>query len=122
MKSFIHWPLAQIQRFWVLLTVVLLVVIGVLSLLPVAQLPEVPGTDKTHHFIAYCALMLPTALRWPKYWWALALCFIAYSGAIELIQPYVNRWGEWLDLAANSGGVVVGTLLGYGLRRSEIND
>ena len=65
-----------------------------------------PGTDKTHHFIAYCALMLPTALAKPKHWPLLALFFIGWSAAIELIQPYVNRYGEWLDLLANATGVL----------------
>ena len=32
-------------------------------------------------------------------------------GAIELIQPYVNRYGEWLDLGANGLGLVVGILI-----------
>ncbi|EEY99166.1 hypothetical protein VOA_001515 [Vibrio sp. RC586] len=34
--------------------------------------------------------------------------FLVYSGFIELVQPYVNRYGEWLDLGANGAGLVVG--------------
>ncbi len=26
---------------------------------------------------------------------------------MELIQPYVNRYGEWLDFAANAGGTAL---------------
>lgn len=100
-----------IKAYWVALTVVILVAITVLSLTPVAELPEVPGTDKSHHFIAYALLMLPTALRKPKKWLLIALFFIAYSGGIELVQPYVNRYGEWLDLLANTGGLVCGIVL-----------
>ena len=37
--------------------------------------------------------------------------FIGYSGLIELIQPYVNRYGEWLDMLANTAGVVCGVAL-----------
>lgn len=39
------------------------------------------------------------------------LLFIAYSGAIELLQPYVNRYGEWLDMAANTVGVFCGLII-----------
>lgn len=100
-----------IQKNWLHITILLLVSIATLSLWPAAYLPEVPGTDKTHHFIAYAALMLPTALRKPKYWLTLTLLFLAFSGAIELIQPYVNRYGEWLDMAANASGLVCGFIL-----------
>ncbi|MGB1263476.1 MAG: VanZ family protein [Cognaticolwellia sp.] len=100
-----------IKQFWQAITVVILALITLGSLFPVEHLPPAPGSDKTHHFIAYCALMLPTALRRPKYWLAIALFFIVYSGAIEIIQPYVNRYGEWLDMAANASGVVLGIML-----------
>ena len=70
-----------------------------------------PGSDKTHHLIAYALLMLPTALRKPDKWILLGLFFIAYSGAIELLQPYVNRYGEWMDMLANSAGVICGLII-----------
>lgn len=76
-----------------------------------AHLPSVPGTDKTHHFIAYSALFFPVALAKPKHWLLIGLFFICWSGAIELIQPYVNRYAEWLDLLANSIGLCCGYLL-----------
>ena len=36
------------------------------------------------------------------------------SGVIELLQAYctTNRSGEWLDFAANTTGVGLGTLIG----------
>ncbi len=66
----------------------------VLSLWPLENLPPVPGSDKVQHLIAYAALMFPIALRKPKYWPLIGLLFIAWSGPIELLQPYVNRYGE----------------------------
>lgn len=105
-----------IQSYWQMITVLTLVTITTLSLWPVANLPVVPGSDKTHHFIAYAALMFPVALRKPRYWLMIGLFFIAWSGMIELIQPYVNRYGEWLDLAANTGGITVGLLAGTVIR------
>lgn len=100
-----------VSRRWALLTLLLLFAITLLSLAPLPQLPSVPGTDKTHHLIAYAALMFPTALRKPGLWRWIGLFFILYSGVIELVQPFVNRYGEWLDLLANSGGVFCGWLL-----------
>lgn len=100
-----------IQKYWLHITLLLLVSIATLSLWPVESLPSVPGTDKNHHFIAYAALMLPTALRQPKQWLMITLAFLIFSGAIELIQPYVNRYGEWLDMAANAFGLVCGLFI-----------
>ena len=100
-----------IQKYWYYLTITLLISIALLSLWPAAQLPSVPGSDKTHHFIGYAALILPVALRQPKYFLIIVIGFLAFSGAIELIQPYVNRYGEWLDMLANTIGLICGWLL-----------
>lgn len=100
------------KKYWLVLTLFLLSAITVLSLTPLPELPPVPGSDKTHHFIAYGSLMLPTAIKKPKNWLWITLFFIAWSGGIELIQPMVNRYGELLDLVANIGGLFVGWLLG----------
>ncbi|WP_198064234.1 VanZ family protein [Neptunomonas qingdaonensis] len=108
--------LSFIRTYWVVISLLILSVITLLSLWPADQLPKVPGTDKTHHFIAYAALMFPVALRQHKYWLVIGLVFIGWSGAIELIQPYVNRYGEWLDMLANSGGILCGALLAYLVR------
>lgn len=99
-----------IKDYWLALTAVILVAITFLSLWPLEQLPSVPGTDKSHHFLAYACLMFPAALRRPRNWLLIGLLFIAYSGTIELVQPYVNRYGEWLDMLANSTGIVCGAL------------
>lgn len=100
-----------IYRYWIVITLLLLFIITFLSLTPLESLPAVPGTDKSHHFIAYAALMFGVALRKPKNWPFIALFFICWSGGIEILQPYVNRYGEWLDLAANGGGLICGIVL-----------
>lgn len=100
-----------IREYWLSITLLLLTAIATLSLWPVAQLPDVPGTDKTHHFIAYAALIFPTVLRKPQYYLFIVIGFLAFSGAIELIQPYVNRYGEWLDMGANALGLFFGWIL-----------
>nr|WP_321401269.1 VanZ family protein [uncultured Desulfobacter sp.] len=103
----------EIKKRWKALTLLILTAITTLSLLPVAVLPPAPGTDKTHHFIAYAMLMLPAALRRPANWILLGVFFILYSGAIELIQPFVNRYGEWMDLLANSVGILCGVIIAW---------
>lgn len=99
------------------LSVILLALVTITSLFPAEHLPKVPGSDKTHHFISYALIMFPAGLARPKHWAYIALFIIAWSGMIELIQPYVNRYGEWLDLAANAGGVSIGLITGRLLGR-----
>ena len=99
-----------IGKYWISITLFILTVITFLSLWPLEEFPSVPGNDKTHHIIAYAVLMLPTAIREPDYLPAIGLFFIGWSGAIELLQPFVNRYGEFQDLAANITGLVCGLL------------
>lgn len=110
-----------VSKYWWHLSVLVLAAITVLSLIPLPELPEFPGSDKTHHLVAYGVLMLPVALRQPKHWLLIACFFIAWSGAIELIQPYVNRYGEWMDLAANVGGLLLGVVIGFATNKMVVN-
>ena len=95
---------------WLSVMVALLIV--VLSLTPLPQLPDVTGSDKTHHIIAYAALAIPTAIATPRRVWLLATLYVLLGGMIELIQPFVNRYGEWLDFIANIFGVSLGSVFG----------
>ena len=107
-------PLTQfINRYWIQLSLVMLLAITALSLHPLDNLPEAPGSDKTHHLIAYAALAYPASLRKPKRWQAIITIFALYSGLIELIQPHVNRYGEWMDFLANISGLIVGIALAF---------
>jgi len=83
-----------------------------LSLSPLTQLPDVPGSDKTHHVIAYAVLAIPTAIAMPRRVWMMAFLYICLGGVIELIQPYVNRYGEWLDFIGNVTGVLISSVFG----------
>ena len=113
----LRFPLELTKTHWRLLTCLLFVAIAILSLSPLPELPATPGNDKTHHLIAYGALMFPTALRRPKHWIWLGLLYIALSGAIELIQPLANRHMELADLGANALGILCGTAAGLLLGR-----
>ncbi|MCF6345014.1 MAG: hypothetical protein L3J00_00935 [Thiomicrorhabdus sp.] len=106
-----------VRPYWIWLTLFILFVISFLSLLPLGELPEVAGSDKLHHFVAYAGLFFFVALRKPKFWWVLMLVFIAWGGAIELIQPYMNRYAEWLDFLVNALGVLFGALVGFWCRK-----
>tara|TARA_B110001454_G_scaffold178181_1_gene170911 strand:- start:157 stop:435 length:279 start_codon:yes stop_codon:yes gene_type:complete len=88
-----------------------------LSLYPLPELPEFSGTDKTHHLVAYFILALPSGLRKPKKWALFIFLFILFGGVIEMIQPYVNRYGEWLDFFANTIGVLIGFFSGVILNK-----
>lgn len=105
------------QKYSVLVSLGLAVIIAVLSLTPVPDTPFVRGSDKLHHFIAYAAIALPLGLQAHGWRWsviALGACFV-FGGIIEIIQPYVGRHGEWADVGANilgsSAGFVFGTVM-----------
>lgn len=104
-------------RHWMPLVLLQLLAITTLSLVPLPELPALPGTDKTHHLLAYGCLMFTVAFAKPPTWVHWGLSFLLWSGLIELIQPLVNRHGEWLDLFANAGGLIIGSVLAFALRR-----
>ena len=114
-------PVKFIADYWFILSLFLLAIITVLSLSPLPELPKVPGGDKLHHLVAYASLAIPIAIAGtrrkghPKLIMVL-LFYILWSGGIEILQPYLNRYGEWPDFFANALGVVSGALIGWGAR------
>lgn len=104
-------------RLALALTSVISMAIVILSLTPLPELPTAPGSDKLHHLLAYSAAVLPVAL-WHRraLIWVLPVLAIL-SGAIELIQPLLQRHGEWADAGANLSGLAVGTGLGLAMGR-----
>jgi len=109
--------LIKIADQWWVITLLGLIITTFFSLLPLAVLPDAPGTDKLHHLISYALLMLPVAIRKPSYYLVIGCLLLCWGGAIELIQPFVNRYGEWMDFLANGAGLCIGLLLGLLLRR-----
>lgn len=89
--------------------------------------------DKVSHFCMYGGV---SGVLWLEYLWnhrkekisakrgliGASLCPVLFSGAIELLQEYMTsyRGGEWLDLLANSLGVLVATLISWYLIRPII--
>ena len=97
-------------------------VIAFLSLYPLPKLPEFPDTDKAYHLAAYFLLALPSGLKKPNKWVLFIFLFIIFGGIIEIIQPYVNRYGEWLDFLANTIGVILGFFLGVVLNNKFLTN
>lgn len=82
-------------------------IICLATLTPVDQLPPVPGTDKLHHIIGFGGWALLCALGSIKRFILFSVFIILSGGTIELIQPYVNRYAEWMDFYANTLGVIL---------------
>jgi len=101
------------NRFWKIITLVNLIIITILSLYPLTELPKNIGTDKTHHLIAYCSLTLCICIVQPNNYKKLILFFILYGGLIEIVQPYVNRYGEFIDFVYNTIGIFISITIGY---------
>ena len=110
--------IAFCRRWWPVLTGLALAAITTLSLTPLPELPlpDLALDDKLHHLVAYAGLALPLALARPRGWWLGLPAFLAWSAAIELVQPFVNRYGEWVDLAANGAGILLGVAIASAMR------
>ncbi len=106
--------------YWRQLSVLALVIITGLSLLPLPALPAVPGTDKTLHLLSYAALAFPVSVATKRSAMFVLPFYAGWSGALELLQPFVNRQGEWLDFAANVAGLAVGAAIGILVQRVRL--
>ena len=97
---------------WKIYTYLIFIIITLLSLYPLQEQPNIPGSDKIHHLIAYSALAIGIGLRRPSNYVLIIIFFSFYSGLIEIIQPYVNRFREIEDFLFNNLGILIGLTLG----------
>lgn len=97
-------------------TTVLLVIIAILTLGPVTALNTIPGNDKIHHLTGFAALLVPCAFLYGRALYYILPGSILFGGMIELLQPYVNRNGEWADFGADAIGAMLGSAIGLALR------
>ena len=93
-------------------TLTIALAIGLGTLLPNEQLPEMQTGDKAIHFIAFALLTLPLSFSGAVGRVKRVVMSLFFGAAIELIQPYVGRSGEWLDLGADALGGAIGALIG----------
>ena len=99
-------------RFALVLTCVFICLILIGTLSPIPQKIEAPGSDKWHHFIAFAALTYPLTASSKRLGLAIVLFGICLGAGIEIIQPYVNRFGDLNDFKADVIGILLGYLLG----------
>ena len=92
-------------------TVVIAILIGLATLTPVEKLPAVSGSDKLYHLISFAILTLPIAVIRPKVVWVIFILSVVYGGAIEMLQPLVDRNCELADFLADASGALLGMAL-----------
>ena len=97
---------------WKIYTYLIFIIVTFLSLYPLQEQPSIPGSDKIYHLIAYSALAIGVGLRRPSNYVLIIIFFSFYSGLIEIIQPYVNRFREIEDFLFNNLGIFIGLTLG----------
>ena len=92
-------------------TIIIAIVIGLATLTPVEELPAVSGSDKFYHLISFAILTLPIAVIRPKAGWVMFILSVGYGGAIEVLQPLVDRNCELADFLADASGALLGMAL-----------
>ena len=116
-KTFIFF-----YKNWKIYTSLIFIIITFLSLYPLQEQPSIPGSDKIHHLIAYSALAIGVGLRRPSNYIFIIVFFSFYSGLIEIIQPYVNRFREVEDFLFNNLGILIGLTLGIVINKIFIKN
>ncbi len=101
-----------------LLTLILAVMIAWSTLTPVTPVPPgltdetgailVPGFYSIAHVVAFAALAVPLAWRYPQRWVLVAGLAAAYGGLTEIGQSYVGRNMEVADVVADAAGACLG--------------
>ena len=99
-------------RTGMVLTFAFVLIICLGTLTPLPQAVDVPGTDKWHHFLAFAALTYPLTVANRRCWLLIIVFGLAFGATIEIIQPYVNRFGCRADFTADAVGVLIGFSFG----------
>ena len=110
------WNSSGRHKISLIVTGIFACVIAYLTLTP-QPVPIISGGDKLHHLIGFAALSLPASILYRQALLWLLPGIIAFGGAIELVQPYVNRRGEWGDFWADIAGVLAGVIIGLIVRQ-----
>ena len=108
----------------VVLTFIFILIICVGTLIPLPQGFDVLGTDKWHHFLAFAALVYPLTVANRRCWLLIIAFGLSLGALIEIIQPYVNRFGDVADFTADAVGVLIGFsfgVIGYFLKLKNDN-
>ena len=109
----------------IFLTIIFTIVICCGTLTPLPKSLDVPGSDKWHHFVAFSFLVYPLTVANKKCWIPIILFGLFFGALIELVQPYLNRFGDIQDFQADAIGVLIGFALGvivYSFRTSVLRN
>jgi len=106
-----HFLLNLYARWQIPLFLIGWIGISLATLLPAEQLPSAPGSDKLHHVLGFAAWAIMPAAGDCRRFSFICLFIAFWGGVIEVIQPYVNRYGEWADFAGDLLGVTIVFLL-----------
>ena len=109
--------LSVFERYGVVLSLIALAVITGGSLVPRESGGDVGSADKVLHLVAYAVAILPLTQHKTQPRLIFAIGVLLWSGAIELVQPFVGRSASLLDLASNAAGLLLGLALGVLLDR-----
>ncbi|MBQ58313.1 VanZ family protein [bacterium] len=112
-------------RLALFLTIIFTIVICCGTLTPLPKSLDVPGSDKWHHFVAFSFLVYPLTVANKKCWIPIILFGLFFGALIELVQPYLNRFGDIQDFQADAIGVLIGFALGvivYSFRASVLRN
>ena len=109
--------LSVFERYGVVLSLIALAVITGGSLVPRESGGDVGSADKVLHLVAYAVAIFPLTQHKTQTRLIFAIGVLIWSGAIELVQPFVGRSASLLDLASNAVGLLLGLALGVLLAR-----
>ncbi|MDR0758344.1 MAG: hypothetical protein LBF85_10945 [Tannerella sp.] len=121
------------RRYSFSIAVILVVVYLSLMNTPATKIPRFPGWDKIVHFCMYGGV---AGVIWLEYLFshrndrlrlkqgilAAAVCPLLLGGLLEIGQSTltVHRNGDWMDFAANAGGIVAAALIAWHVLRPRI--
>ncbi|WP_018233346.1 VanZ family protein [Thioalkalivibrio thiocyanodenitrificans] len=102
-----RWARIRIIAFWWFAA---LIIAG--SVMPAAQVPETGLPDKLSHVAAYGILALLGLYAYPRHAPLVLAGAFGLGAALEVVQHFIpTRTFEWLDIAANGAGVLLGFLV-----------
>ena len=103
----------KLRKVWLFTGWLLIALVVYLSLIPALPSIDITAADKVAHVFAYATLTLWFLQLYPADRRAmLVIGFIMMGVALEFLQGLTaSRSFEYADIAANTGGVVLGWLL-----------
>ncbi len=96
----------------------------ILAVMPQQNVPELtPFNDKGNHFLAFSVLTLLLLAAYRVKYFSAFVWMVVYGVLIEVSQLFaINRYGELLDILADTIGVVIGILLCWMIRKFDFKE